>query len=247
MIQKTKEHELRKTEIINTTKTLFFQKGYDNTTIQDIIDTLGIAKGTFYYYFKSKEDLLDEIVDLMTTELSLRLQPIIKSKKNAIEKMNDVFRISTAYKVENIELFLVILKTLYRDDNLLLRDKMFQGSIKKNSPIISKIVKQGIKEKVFNTAYPDSMGEIMINLGRNINEAICKALINMQEAPEVLCDRMAQTMQMYQEMIERILGAPKGSMKIYVPGEFEEIVQSFVKRIQEQDSHEETKKRYKMW
>jgi AcrR family transcriptional regulator len=247
MTREVKEHKIRRHEIINTAKTLFFQKGYDNTTIQDIIDTLGIAKGTFYHYFKSKDELLDSLVDQIIIEMSQRLKPIASAKKSAIEKINDVFRIGAAYKVENLDSFLVIVKTLYRDENQILRDRMFQRSIEKNSPTITQIVKQGIKEGIFDTSYPEHMGEVIINLGKGINETICKTLLNVKTNAKTMCTQMTEKIKMYQEMIERILGASKGSIKIYVPGEFERIVEYFLKGLQNDSGVDETKKRYKMW
>lgn len=246
MKKESKEHELKKNELLAIAKTLFFQKGYDNTTVQDIIDTLGIAKGTFYHYFKSKDELLDTLVDQMTTEMSQRLRPIASAKKNAIEKVLDIFRVGAAYKVENLELFLVLVKTLYRDENQILRDRMFQRSIEKNSPTITRIIRQGIKEGVFTTAYPEHMGEMIINLGRSINESICKTLLHGTMDAKTMSAEMSDKLKMYQDMIERILGAPKNSIHIYVPGEFEKIADYFIKGLQKQETGN-IKKRYKMW
>lgn len=58
-----KEHEERRNEILNTAQTLFVTKGYMKTTINDILQAIGIAKGTFYHYFKSKEEVLDAIIE----------------------------------------------------------------------------------------------------------------------------------------------------------------------------------------
>jgi len=248
MKRENKEHDMRKNELTAAAKILFFQKGYENTTIQDIIDSLGIAKGTFYHYFKSKDDLLDTLVDQMITEMSQHLKPIANSKKNAIEKINDFFHAGASYKVKNLDVFIVIIRTLYRDENQQMRERMFQSSIKKNSPIIASIVKQGIKEGVFNTEYPDLIGETMINLGKNINEAICKTLLKAKINPREICEEMAQKILMYQDMIERILGAPKDTIKMYVPGEFEKIVDCFLKGLQDDSTGDsEIRKRYKMW
>ncbi|MBN2619701.1 TetR/AcrR family transcriptional regulator [candidate division WOR-3 bacterium] len=248
MTREIKEHGIRKNEIINTARNLFFQKGYDATPIQDIIDALGIAKGTLYHYFKSKDDLLDSLVDQIMTEMSLRLQPIAASKKSAIEKINEIFRTGAAYKMKNLDAFVVIVKTLYRDENQILRDRMFQRSIQKNSPVITEIVNQGIKAGVFTTSFPEYMGEVMINLGRSINEAICHTLLHEKTDAKTMSALMIKRMAMYQDMIERILGAPEGSIKIYDGGDFEKIVKHFLDALhKDDDTDNNTKKRYKMW
>lgn len=50
-----------KSKIISTSILLFEKKGFSDTSIQDIVDALGVTKGTFYYYFSSKEELLKDI------------------------------------------------------------------------------------------------------------------------------------------------------------------------------------------
>ena len=61
-----KEHDERKNEIIDTASHIFAQKGYDKTSVNDILNAIGIAKGTFYHYFKSKEEVLDAVITKAT-------------------------------------------------------------------------------------------------------------------------------------------------------------------------------------
>ncbi|MGB2578599.1 AcrR family transcriptional regulator [Elusimicrobium simillimum] len=58
----TIKHDKRKNEILDIAENLFTTKGYEKTTVENIINTAVIAKGTFYHYFKSKEELLDAII-----------------------------------------------------------------------------------------------------------------------------------------------------------------------------------------
>ena len=57
-----KDAELRRQEILMTAKKLFIKKGYDKTSVNDILKVVDIAKGTFYYYFSSKEEVLEAII-----------------------------------------------------------------------------------------------------------------------------------------------------------------------------------------
>lgn len=242
------QHEIRKKEIIDAGNTLFFKKGYERTSIQDIIDHLGIAKGTFYHYFKSKDELLDALVDRIITDMSDRFKPLVRAKKPATEKINDIFRIGASFKMENLDAFVVIVKALYRDENQILRDRMFQRSIERNSPVITEIVKQGIKTGVFTTSYPEYMGEIMINLGRSINEAICTMLLSKDTDAPTMSTLLTKRMEMYQEMIERILGAPEGSIRLYDGTEIDRIIEHFLTALQKrEDAEATTRRRYKMW
>lgn len=57
-----KDAELRRQEILMTARELFIKKGYDKTSVNDILKVVDIAKGTFYYYFSSKEEVLEAII-----------------------------------------------------------------------------------------------------------------------------------------------------------------------------------------
>jgi len=246
MTREIKDHEIRKNEIVTAAQAQFMQKGYDTTTIQDIIDALGIAKGTFYHYFKSKDELLDEIVERLITDMSDRIKSILDTKKSAIEKFNDVFKLGTVYKVENIEVFTILMKTLYREENNIMRDRMFRSSIKRNGPIIAEIVRQGIHEGVFDTPYPEAIGEIMINHGKILNEGIVEMILDPHSDTEKLTTLMIEKIKIYETTLERILGATPGSLQLYIPGEFENIVKEFTRHAREEHDSE-TRKHYKMW
>ena len=58
-----KEAEERRNEILDAADMLFADKGFDNTSTSDILEKVGIARGTLYYHFKSKEDILDALID----------------------------------------------------------------------------------------------------------------------------------------------------------------------------------------
>ena len=64
-----KEAEERKNEILDVAGKLFGEKGYDATSTNDILKEIGIAKGTLYYHFKSKEDILDAMIERITDSL----------------------------------------------------------------------------------------------------------------------------------------------------------------------------------
>lgn len=76
-----KEAEERKNEILDVAERLFGTKGFDNTSTSDILNEIGIARGTLYYHFKSKEDILDAMIDRMTGRLVERAAEIIKKKE----------------------------------------------------------------------------------------------------------------------------------------------------------------------
>lgn len=81
MARIVKEHDERRNEIIRTAAVLFSQKGYEKYSVNDIRNAIGIAKGTFYYYFKSKEDVLDAAVEQISEQVLMQVQKIAAKKR----------------------------------------------------------------------------------------------------------------------------------------------------------------------
>lgn len=75
-----KEAEERKNEILDVAERLFGTKGFDNTSTNDILNEIGIARGTLYYHFKSKEDILDAMIERMSRQLIKKATDIFNQK-----------------------------------------------------------------------------------------------------------------------------------------------------------------------
>jgi AcrR family transcriptional regulator len=225
-----KNPEVRKAEILDSAQRFFFMKGYEETTIQEIIDDLNIAKGTFYYYFKSKIELLDELIEKISTEMASRLYSIVESEMNAVDKFNLLFQKGTAFEMENIDVFIVFLEVLFREENAIIRDKMYRRMIEKNTPFFIKVIKQGIEEGIFDTEYPEDVGEMMMQIGRNLNESLCRLFLNEDVSSKTILSTVQRKMRVYEYSLERVLNAPRGSLRI-LPPESERIVRMVIKKL----------------
>ncbi|MCI6004319.1 MAG: helix-turn-helix domain-containing protein [Blautia sp.] len=64
-----KEATERRNEILDVAERLFCTQGYDNTSTNDILAEIGIARGTLYYHFRNKEDILDAMIDRILDEI----------------------------------------------------------------------------------------------------------------------------------------------------------------------------------
>ena len=158
MLRITKTPDVRKNEIIEKAMNLFFEKGFYGTAVSDIVKELGIAQGTFYYYFKSKEDVLNEIIK-MYVEMFIKLAiPIVEDKSlNAIEKMEKILQIEFHVNDEN-ENFVFNLHSM---KNLDIHQKVFGEIVKSYAPLLVKVIEQGIEEETFNTKFPLETVEVL--------------------------------------------------------------------------------------
>jgi len=208
-----KEHEQRKNEILDTSGALFYRHGYDNTSVAAIIDAVGIAKGTFYHYFKTKEDLLDQLVGRRFRQMAPELEEIAADRnRGALEKLLATFHKISAWKVTNKELMVEMIKAMGRDENALLLRKTYRMSMEYYAPVITRIVTQGVTEGVFDTKYPDQAGKVIFRLSIGMSEEIISLFLDVMENP-VHMERLLESIEVFEYSIERIIGAPEGSLR----------------------------------
>jgi AcrR family transcriptional regulator len=209
-----KEHEVRKNEILDTSYALIYRVGYEQTTIEAIIGEMGIAKGTFYHYFKSKLDLLDSLVERMTDRIVEKSRAVIESNENALQKFRDLFEIGGAVKLEHREMLVPALKYLFSDENLIARHRTMRKAIEKLAPVYAAIIRQGVSEGVFDTPYPDDVVELILGMGYAFGELTAKLIFELDKKPENI-KILERKLRMHEHTMERILGAEEGSLKLY--------------------------------
>ncbi len=212
MTRIVKKREIRKEEILDAAQNLFYSQGFDNTSINQIIDHVGIAKGTIYHYFTSKFDLLDAVVERLIMQMKEAVTPIIQNKDmNAIEKFNMTFNTIGQIKFEKKDFMLELLKVINRDENIILRHKIITRSIELLTPIIAEIIKQGNGEGLFNTEYPEENAQYIMAISSYLNAKVSSMIFDIIEKKQdiqVLLDVYTA----YQRTIERIIGAEEKSV-----------------------------------
>ena len=214
MARITKEYYERKNELLDAAQEIFLTKGYKQTSVESIIKKVGVAKGTFYYYFKSKEDLLDKLVKRMTSKIKAKIEKIVEKKNlDAISKLEKAYSIAGNIKLENIHLIKLMLKILYEKDNLILRYKVYKSNIELIVPEFAKIIEQGVKEKSFNTPYPYEAAKLFFEFGSILGDTTSKLFLELDKKPENM-DKMVKEIEVYEDAMERTLGAKKGAINI---------------------------------
>ena len=214
MARITKEYHERKNEILDAAQELFLTQGYEKISVDNIIKKVGVAKGTFYYYFESKEDLLDKLVKRMADKIQIEIKKIVEKKDlDAISKLEKAYSVAGNIKLENIHLIKLMLNILYKKDNLILRYKVYKSNVELVVPEFAKIIEQGVKENLFNTPYPYEAAKLFFELGSILGDAISKLLLGLEEKPENM-DKMVKEIEVYEDAMERILGAKKGAINI---------------------------------
>lgn len=152
-----KEAEERKEEILDAAEKLFATKGFDNTSTGDILDAVGIARGTLYYHFKSKEEILDGVIERMTNRLMEDARGIVRKKELPVLE-----RLTKAIMSLNVEskIGYEVMEQVHRPQNALMHQKMQTTLLAGINPILTELVEEGIEQGICHTQFPESVVEM---------------------------------------------------------------------------------------
>ncbi|HPT19934.1 MAG TPA: TetR/AcrR family transcriptional regulator [Methanothrix sp.] len=191
----SKDPEERRRELIDTAERLFLEMGYEHTAISDIVKELNIAQGTLYYYFRSKEDILEAVVEKSIVVLEQKVTEIVTD-----DGLDEPIRLNAA--INAILGFISqrndFIDFIHQDINAVMHAKLEKATVERIVPILSRLVMQG-----------DANGRMhVVNPGETI-ELISTALVYIFHQPDINNDqqRRARLCQSLECILNSVLGA----------------------------------------
>ena len=210
----SKEGDVRKQEFLTATLELFCEKGYDNTSINDIIGKVGVTKGAFYYYFKSKEDILHILADTQVEAIVQITRKIADNEElNAVEKFNLLIEQTHDFRNKNISDRLQLYKLLENNSNSRLVRKISEEIINHGTPEMLKIINQGIEEGLFDVKFPAEAAEFLLQLSIILNSQLQIIMIrksNNNNKKDTVVNKLA----FYEEVLMKILGVKHSDINL---------------------------------
>lgn len=214
MARLAKDHTERRNQILAAAQQLVYTRGYDQMTIQDILDKLHISKGAFYHYFSSKQDLLEAIIGQMQVEVEEFLTAIVEDPQlPALEKLQRFISMAVRWKTDRKAFLFTLLQVWYADENALVRQKVQATLQAATKPMLSAMIYQGIEEGIFDTPYPEQAGEIVLVVLQGVGETFARRLLAKEFHNGDLV-QLTSSVAAYADALERILGAPRGSIEL---------------------------------
>lgn len=201
----TKVHEERKNEIVEIAERLFRVKGYDKCTVNEIINEVGIAKGTFYHYFKTKEEVLDTIVSsyrekVVSKAIGVRMIDNISSEEKL---MLTLIAMWITRKIDNDKF-----NDIHRADNALFHQKLLNQIVMAMSPILVKIIEEGIEKGVWSCNYPLQYMQILLSSSLTLTE---EGIFELDSNSQV------KVMEALISVLEKMLDVPEDSfLQLYM-------------------------------
>jgi len=195
-----KSAEDRKNEILDIAEQLFSTKGFDNTSTNDIIAAIGIARGTLYHHFKSKEDILDAMIERMTINMLAEASAIAKDKNIPI-----LDRLTLTIRSLNVDSSLgqEVMVQVHKPQNALLHQKLQEKMINEVVPLIATIVEEGCAAGILSTRYPKEAAEMVIVYSN----------IAFDELMDLKPEEQMQKIQAFIYHTEKIMGAKEGMLQ----------------------------------
>ena len=187
-----KKGEKRKQELLGIAYRMFLEKGYEKTSVDEIINEAGIAKGTYYYYFESKEATLEAVIDMMINEEVIRAKEVLASQMEIPQKL-----VSVIYALRPAQDEQVIADALEAKENIIMHDKINRRIVEEAHQIIAEVVKEGISQGLFSCTNVEERVKMLLILSQHV--------FNDGEFSD-------RDVEVYIDLVEKTLGAEAGMM-----------------------------------
>lgn len=214
MVRENKAYDERLNQLLDTAQLLFFQKGYEKTSVQNLIDTVKIAKGTFYHYFTSKEDLLEQLLDRQVEHIMAPINEMLaQADLSAIDKLNRMFKIGGMQKIQSKAALQMMARAIYADSNLKLRDKLKQKNFELMQPAYEQIIVQGKQEQVFDTIAAPEAADMICSLHLGLSDMSIPLFIAILDKEAPLAS-LESKLYAFEFAIARILGVKPDTIQL---------------------------------
>jgi len=211
--------EERKKQIIFAAIKLFREKGYEQTTVNNIIDEAGISKGGFYHHYDSKEQLLEDVGKIFIKKgLEIIRDISERNDLSALEKTNEYIREFNEMKMQKSHEIFALLSEMYAGGkNQKLEDLTFGYGQKYIAPYMKKIIEQGVEEGEFKTDFPEEAAEVFVRLFILNQQEVAKKFAEIlkkkdREVFEKELQKIKRKYLFFQDTLEKMLGLEKDSL-----------------------------------
>ena len=207
-----KKGDARRGELLAASEKLFYTKGYENTSVQDILDAVGFSKGGFYHHFDSKLAVLEAICQQRAEELCQSATTAADQPNlTASEKLNILLASSTLWQSDNPGFVMLLIQAAYCESGALMREKMKACQLSGMKGVLERVLSEGVRSGDFFISDIETAAEL--GLYMQFADEIAFLLAG-DDSEQQLCEKAIIKTRAYRTAIERMLLAPYGSITL---------------------------------
>lgn len=195
-----KTAEERRKEIIDAAEELFSQRGFNGTSTNDILEKVGIARGTLYHHFKSKEDIMNALVERYSCLLLSAAQQVAADR--SIPVVERIIRTVMALNLSGGSTE-EMMEHIHKPENALMHQKIHKVIINGVTPIMTEMIREGIQQGLFSTPFPYECMEMIVIYANTVFD---------EDMVEMTSEERAARIHAFIFNAERMLGAESGSL-----------------------------------
>ena len=199
-----KKGDFKRVQILDTAEKLFFERGYDRTSVQDILDVLQMSKGGFYHYFDAKDSVLRAVSE--------------RRARARFEKLNLLLGAANLFEAEEAPFAALMLKLCYQDKDAAMCAHRRRVLVDGLLPTLNDVIAEGLTDGSFHTRHPMEIGRLLMLLACDVDDEVCNLLADNPDNPDVML-RMLELLNTWRDSAEKLVGAPYGTVVLFEVGQ----------------------------
>jgi AcrR family transcriptional regulator len=207
---------VRRAELIDCAQRLFLAKGYERTTINDVIAATRLSKGAFYHHFAAKEDLLEAIAARFAGESLAHVARVRgDASLTALERLNSLLAMTREWKIEHLPQLKAMFTTLLLPQNAILYHRIVSAVFAVMAPMLASIIDRGAREGAFDVTDARIAAEALLWLGEGRRTIVIQAMAVAKSGdPASAAQMVFRRLRAEEAMVDRILGLAPGSVQL---------------------------------
>jgi AcrR family transcriptional regulator len=163
--------EIRRQGLIEAAVAVFVDKGVAAASVDDIVRSAGVAKGTFYLYFETKDDIVDAVAARMVEGVAKRVEALATTPdRSPVERLLAFGEQVSQVGGEPYELDLI--EVVHRPENRAVHDRMGERALARLAPAIATIVADGVRQGQFKTRDPERAATFVMACFASLHEVV---------------------------------------------------------------------------
>lgn len=214
-----KKGDLKRAQILDAAEKLFFERGYDRTSVQDILDVLGMSKGGFYHYFDAKDSVLRAVSERRAQARFERLAAELRDgRRSPVDKLNLLLGMANLFQAEDAPFAALLIKLCYVEGDAAMRDHRRRVLLDGLTPRMDEVIGEGMADGSFHSRHPLEVGRLLMLLACDVNDEVCALLAAEPDNPDAML-RLLELLNAWRDSAESLIGAPFGSLQLFDAGQ----------------------------